>query len=256
MSGKQFLFSLAGVALVVWIGANYFLGPPGYAPDYAEAFGAQHERYLEITKNPAFQQYRQRPHLGPGEETAAGARFAEMLAFVHAYESTPEFKAEKRRQTIYETFFGFFNASLLVVIGWRFGRRPLLDFLERGAAELRERMDESARAAADAQARLAGARANMARLTQEEQRVLEEMEQRQWAELAELEKANKQSLALMEQEIADRKQEIANAARLQVKAELVDAVIARVEKWHESEARDAYQDALIQQFATDLEQRA
>ena len=48
---KRFLLTFAIVSLVVWIGGNILMGPPGLSRPYLDEHKAEHDHYLEIIKS-------------------------------------------------------------------------------------------------------------------------------------------------------------------------------------------------------------
>jgi F0F1-type ATP synthase membrane subunit b/b' len=256
MSAKQFLLTLGAVAIVGWLVGNWLFGPPGHSKEYLDELGHEHEHYLEVTKRADYRMYLQRPHLhGPGTP-GASPHLAEEIAFVEAYESRPEFIAEEERLAWYGTYFDFFNASLVLIIAIHFGRRPLLNLIDGRIVDLKEQMAQARENAAAAAGRKKEALSLIERLPDEESRVSEEMRQRQLIELADLESANRNSLELMKTELEERRAAVYLAAQERVKREMVDATISRIVKWHEAGTTPEYQEYLLKQFISDLEQHA
>jgi len=253
---KRFLLIFAIVSLGVWIGANLLLGPPGLSRPYLRQYKQGHERYIEITKSLPYKLYSERPHLhGPGSPGAPQG-LAENIAFVEQYEANPAFQAEQRRIGVYGLFFDVFNAALVVVILVRFARKPLLNFLEEKAAHVRERIESSAGARGAAEERLRRAEDQLAHVEDERARVAAETARRLEHEMAELKRANERSLALLWQELADRKHQEIVAAKQQVKRELVSETIKRLEERYQAEQSPEREADLIDQFVRDLEARA
>ena len=253
---KRFLLIFFGVALVGWIGGNVLLGPPGYTRAYLDENHQNHEHYIEITKHGYYKLYQQRPALHPVDGPDAPAHFDEWVAFVEEYESNPAFHEELHRMHLYELFFDFWNAGLLVVLVWHFGRKPLLKFLDNSITELRERVEAAAHARKSAEERRRKAEAQMAQLNEEQARVAEETQARIERELAQLEEANELSLKTVGQELADRKARVYQGAEQRVKRELLNRALARLEKTYLEGYDSTLESAQFDRFIEGLEKGA
>lgn len=257
---KKFIYSLLGVAFAGWLGANWFMGPPGLKRAYLEQYKAEHEHYLKVTKSNPFKLYLERPELnGPDSENDPGT-LAVSIAFVKAYQERPEFIAEQRRILRRELFFDFFNAALVAILIIRFARKPLLDFLDEKIAMLREKVESSAQARAAAEERRAKVENQVADLPNEERRVAKQTEERIARELNELDKLNQHRIEIMKQEMGERREEQYHAAAIQLKRELVNQAMGRIaERYKTLELADAkgpdalHQTMLLDRFATELE---
>ncbi len=253
---KKFLIIFFGVALVIWIGANVALGPPGYSRAYLDQYQNEHEHYLEIIKSSYYKLYSERPHLHPVDGKDAPQGFAHQVDFVKKYEGREAFIQEQHRRHLYELFFEFFNTGLVVVLIWRFGRKPLLNLLDSRIADLRERIESAAQARKAAEDRRRKAEMQISQIAEEKARVAEETRERIQRELGQLEEANELSLKLMGEELADRKDRIYQNARVQVKEELVKRAIARVEADYRERWDSAREAAQFEQFIEGVEKGA
>ena len=252
---KRFLLILGAVSLVVWIGANLLLGPPGLSRQYLGQYKKEHERYIEVTKSLPYKLYTERPHLhGPGSP-GAPENLAQNIVFVEQYEANPAFQAEQRRIGVYGLFFDFFNAGLVIVILVRFVRKPVLNFLDEKVAEVRDRIESAAQAREAAEERRRRADHQLAHLDDDRERIAEETARRLEHEMAALKRANERSLALLWRELADRKHQEIVAAKQQVKRELVNETIQRLVERYRAEQSPEREADLIDQFVRDLEAR-
>lgn len=247
---KKFLIQLTGVALAGWIGVNWLLGPPGYSSEYLSEHGVAHEHYLEAVKNNEYKRYTQRPHLFDLEERP---ELKQRVDFVSEYTATEAFQAEQHRIHLYSLFFEFFNTILVVVLAVRFAKAPLLTFLDNQIEELREKMSQSARSRKSALGRRAAIEEKLARIDDEELKVAAGTERRLEREMAELAEANHYSLGLQERETAERKKAELHKAELDVKRRLVDDAIAVLIEEARQRQTEASQEALVRQFARDVE---
>ena len=164
-------------------------------------------------------------------------------------------EAEQRRIGVYGLFFDFFNAGLVVVILVRFARKPLLNFLDEKVAQVRDRIESSAETRRTAEERRRRAEHRLAHLDDDRERIAEETARRLEHEMAELKRANERSLALLWQELADRKHQEIVAAKQQVKRELVNETIKRLVERYRAEQSPEREAELIDQFVRDLEAR-
>lgn len=255
---KRFLLGFFGFALAGWITGIVLFGSPGFSSKYLAQHHHDHEHYIEITKSDLYKRYLERPALnGPDRLDAHHAALLRgYIPFVEEYESRPAFQAEVHRIENLELYFEFFNPLLVILLVWRFGRKPLAGFLDAQIAALRERMDAAAAARIAAAARLEEANARVASLTEEQARVQADTAARLERELAELEAANKASLASMERELEERKQAELNRATQQLKKELVDAAMADVVRDLQAQRSPRNEERLLEAFLAGLERRA
>lgn len=255
---KRFLLGFLGVALIGWLAGILLFGPPGLSAEYLAQYHHDHEHYVDITKSDLYKRYVERPALhGPEQLNEHDAHLLNSyLPFVEAYEARPEFQAEQHRIHRLGLYFEFFNPLLVVLLVWRFARKPLQGFLDGQIAALRTRLEEAAQARAEAAARLREAEVRQAGLEAERQQVREDTEARMQRELAELERSNQASLRAMERELEERKQAELDRATLNLKRELVDAAIAEVMQELQSKPDPAIHEHLLGQFLAGLERRA
>ena len=256
---KRFLLIFFGVALVVWIGINAVLGPPGlsnaylYGEDGEGGLKTEHDHYLNIIKSDPYKLYKQRPHLHDPHAADAPEGLAADIEFVEHYEAGEVFQAEEHRRAFYDMLFDFFNAALVVIIVVYFGRKPLLKFLDEQLAELREKMETLAQARQSAEARKREAEDKLDKLSEEEAEIDAATDARLAKEMAELEESNQRSLEIMQRELEDRKRDEGQAAAMLVKEELVNQAIAKLIDDYKANDTAEQQADLIEQFAGDVE---
>lgn len=253
---KKFLLIYAGVAVGVWLVVAIAFGPAGLSKDYLHQYKHEHDHYVEIKKSDAYKRHHERPKLFPVDGPGAPHGLAERVDFVNKYEARPEFQAEQRRIAIYTFIFEFFNAGLVVVLAVRFGKKPLLNFLDEQIAALRERMENAATARKTAEDRRRKAESQLAQIAEEKARVSEQTRERLKRELAELEEANEQSLQVMTEELADRKEREYANAQARVRKALVDQALASLEaEWRGAWDSDR-ESAQFERFLADVEKGA
>ncbi len=64
-SVKLFLLLYFGFYLIVAVSLNYTLGPPGMSAEYMSEHKVEQDRYVQITKDPVYKHWQQRPELNP-----------------------------------------------------------------------------------------------------------------------------------------------------------------------------------------------
>jgi len=252
-AGRRFLFTLAAVAVAGWSVGNAIWGPPGLSPEYLAEYKHDHDRYIEIEKNAAYDRYIQNPD---DAAEATRAQFEAMAAFVEQYESREAYQHEAERMHTYELFFEFFNVGLVALLIVRFAVPPLLRLLDDKIADLRERIETAARQRAEADAKRAEWQSKLTALPDEEKRVSEATERQLEKEIAEVTAANQQTQAVLEAEGEDRAQSVWLSAKQQVRRELVDKALARIERHYREEPIDDEHAAFVDAFARDLERKS
>lgn len=249
-SAKGFLIAYAAVYFLVAIGLNLWLGPPTMSAEYLETYKRDHDRYIEVGKDPVYKKWEQRPQLNePGPELASD------IAFVEEYESRPEFQAEMVRRGRYDILFDVFNVAMLLLLALRFGWKPLLRLLDdmREAVGRRiERAQEAARLAAERQkaawGKINSVPAEQAALEESMRTRIEEMRHE-----AALQGA--QSLSALNRETEDRKRHETTLAKQALKQELVDQSLADVERQIREGDAAALQHAMLGTFMAGLDAR-
>lgn len=245
---KRFLLILAGVYLAVYIPTTLLFGPPGMSGEYLERFSHEHEHYLEVIKSPEYKLWQERPHLHE-----ASGHFAENIAFVEQYTANEAFQEEMHRRHVYEIVCDWLNMLVVVVVAVRFGRKPLLGFLDGQIAQVRERLDRVGRAQEEAAAQRAGAEAKVATLEADTARIAEQAEATAQQAADEFNRVTGKLLSDIDEEEAIRKALEEREATRQLRKELVDRAIALVSAELESTRSVERQNLLVDQFLAGLE---
>jgi len=224
-------------------------GPPGLSPEYLERNKEEHEQYLETTKSDWYKLHLERPHLHPPEDE----RQERQIAFVAEYSSRPEFLEESRRAAVFHNFFEFYNVLAVIVIAIRFGKKPLLAFVDQQVGDVRAKMDKAraAREAAEnrrgaAQAKADGLEAEKARIAEQAAQVIEE-------DASDIAEAREHILAQIDEETEERKRLEKRHAAMRLKAELVDQAIEDLTAHLKASPPSGLQASMLEQFARGLE---
>lgn len=241
---KRFLVGYFGVYLVVALMLNFFLGPPGLSENYLDKYKQDHDRYMAITKEDAYKRWRMRPELHP---------FYDYFGFAEAYESRPEFVAEQRRRALYDNLFDIFNVAMVVVLFWRFGRRPLAKFVHAQVNEVRHRIDRVEKHRTQAEKARLEVERKFEHIPEERAQANRETEQRIARERERIDDITQKGLALLEQELQDRKQYEETLAEKAVKEELVNEAMDLIMASYEGSRTSESENALLSRFLTELE---
>lgn len=252
---KKFLKLYFSVAIGVWAVLAFTVGPGDLSCDYRREYKEDHDRYLQIIKSVPYKRYEQRPHLNEAGEEGIPEDIAEQVAFVKEYESREEFQHEKFRSSFYTAFFKWFNAFLVVWLAWRLGKAPLLRVLDNQISELRDKIAAARNAREAATERKKAAAAKLDHMTEEDNRVLAEAEERLARETADLEEQQQRRLEIMNRELEDHKAEEEHAALMAVKAELVNKAVDELLQRYQASNDAALQTKLVDAFTADLEKQ-
>jgi F0F1-type ATP synthase membrane subunit b/b' len=258
---EKFLLILASVAVIGCVIINVLFGPPGLSRAYLSDHKADHDRYLKITKSPAYKLYEERPLLNiPDNPDAANPVASIDVAYVEDYRQRAPFKAELSRIGTYGLLFDFFNAALLIVLVWRFGRKPILNLLDDKIEQLREKLTHTESEREEAEDRRHLAEAQLELLHHDQERIDDETKQQLKHDLEAMQEGNKKNFVLLERERKDRIQEEELAAKQALKRELVEQAITRITARYESntaaDANTDHQADLIEQFVHELEPKS
>jgi len=250
---KRFLLLLTGVAMAGWIAANWLLGPPGHSRAYLDAHGAAHDRYLETVKSDDYKRYIQRPHLVDLDEQP---NLQARIEHVAAYTNSEAFQAERHRIHLYGLFFEIFNAAIVVILVVRLAKPPLLKFLDGQIEELREKINQAARSRKSALGRRTAIAEKLANVHEDELKLQADTEARLERQMAELAEANHYSLSLHQRELIERKKAEVHGARIAMKRKIIDAAVASLVGQTRAHQTPEGHDALVRQFAADVEARS
>ena len=245
---KRYLLVFFALYLGGAVLGNVLLGPPGYSKAYMSNYRAEHDHYLEIVKSGAYKIWKERPHLHELD--------ADKIGFVNQYEASPEFRAERKRQTQYRLFFSFFTTLAVTVLAVHFGHRPLMAFLDAQIAEVRAKIEHAEQARNDAASRKQAAEAQVAQLPAQRDAIGRETAALAAREQAAIEETTRLTLERIERETEDRKLEEEHAAALRLKEELVDEAIRLFITRYRATVSHEDEEAQVDRFIRDLGTRA
>lgn len=247
----RFLAIYFGVYIAVALILNATLGPPGMSNEYLESYKADHDRYVAITKDPAFKRYQQRPNLNPPDE-----KMAQAITFYKSYIVNPEFQAEQKRRSRYNLSFDFFKFGMVILLMVHFGRVPITGLLDNMAKSVRTTIARAENARTAAESRRNDADRKVAGLTQEAVAVQQDTDARIAEMRGENEAMTDQSLKILAQETEDRKHNEEALALKALKAELVDEAIALLTKRFQAGISPEEESELTDQFIDQMERQS
>jgi F0F1-type ATP synthase membrane subunit b/b' len=245
---KRFFLIFFGVYLVVTVLWAAFMGPPGLTNEYLDEYKADHERYLQVIKSDAYKIHKERPNLHPAE-----GKLLRGVEFVKEYEAREGFHAEQKRISLFELVFSIVNAAMVVILAVRFGRKPLLGFLDEKIDDIRQKLDRSESARAKAAELRAAAEDNVARLDAQRQKVEQQAGEMIKDEKARLAEGTRLALEQLDEETEARKRAEERRAAMLVKEELVTQSVDQLAKELQTTLTPQDQDGLFDEFLGRLE---
>jgi len=248
---KRFLILFTVVYLIIATGINVILGPPGMSKEYLAEFNEDQNQYVESIKNKQFKIWKQRPHLvdfTAEENEGLQAR----IDFVREYESRDAFQKEQDRRTTYDMIFDLFNTLMVIVLIVTLARKPVAGLIDTMIEAIRTKIANAEEDRKRADERLEEAEIKVKGLTQDlagyEGLVNERIENiRRDSALF-----TGESLAILNNETADRNRFAEVKAIQQVKEQLVEAAIEQVLADYQADDSNDADDILIERFLSDL----
>ncbi|HUW60982.1 MAG TPA: hypothetical protein VMZ06_08250 [Candidatus Bathyarchaeia archaeon] len=226
------LISLAAYAVLAAIGLVW-LRSSDLSKRYLAQNQAAHERFVAITKDPAFQLFRERPHLYSPED----ARH-EQLAFVQAYQAHPEYRAERLRIEAFTLYFHVLNGVTFLVLVIRFAYRPTLNYLDKRVQDIKAQMTNASGTRTAAMHRLAEVQAEADQWPQKEAKIRARADEAINASLVQIHEEARLARIQLARETEDRKRaELFRAAAL-IKQELVSQAVETLEARYAAETSE------------------
>ena len=245
---KRFLLVSLAVYSALSAAGLVFFKSPDLSKSYLARYGADHERFVDITKDPAFQLFRERPHLYPAEDPRH-----ERLAFVQAYQTQPEYRAERMRIEAFTLYFHVLNGVTFLVLAIRFAYRPTLNYLDKRVQDIKTQMTNTSRTRTAAMHRLAEVQAEADQWPQKEADIKARADEAINASLAQIREEARLARIQLARETEDRKRTEIFRAAAQIKEELVSQATKTLEKRYSTEATERELRQNVEQFARLLE---
>ena len=246
---KRFLIIFSVGYIIVATGINMFYGPPGMSAEYLSEYKADHDRYLEATKNSDYKRWKQRPELN----TAINPKLQQRIDFVHEYEARETFQEEEHRLHFYNYLFEFFNSGMVIILVVGLAKGPVSGLVDGLIDSVREKLNETDATLSTSVERVDAAEHKVAGLDEDLAGNSELVEERIENIRRDAALFTGQSLSRLNKEVANRKINEENKARQELKQIAVDAAIAQVIENFKSNGSDGHKQALIQQFISELE---
>ncbi|MCL4217241.1 MAG: hypothetical protein KJ052_09600 [Candidatus Hydrogenedentes bacterium] len=250
---KRFLL----IFFIVYIGISFawysMYGPAGLTHEYLEAHFDRHEHYFEILHSDHFKEYLELRHLYRETPVEVYPRtdndsLNNQIAFVEAYEQFPDYVAEQARIAKFHYFFEFFSAAGGILIALRFGRKPLLSFLDSQIALVQGRIERAATEQQGAAAAKSAAQAKVASLAHEKAEIAKQTDDLIKRTEADAQEAMEQLTAQIAQERAMREMAEHQRAAMQIKKELVEAAVRSVREQFKTDATENDHRLLVNDF--------
>jgi F0F1-type ATP synthase membrane subunit b/b' len=246
---KRFLIIFSVFYIIVATSINMLLGPPAMSSEYLSIYKADHDHYLESTKNIEYKRWAQRPELNPEPD----AKLQMRIDFIAEYETREAFKEEMHRRHTYDLLFEFFNAGMVIVLVVGLAKGPIVNAVDGLIASIREKLDETDAMRRRAEARLDAAERKIAGLD-EDMAGNEELAQERIEHIRrESALFTGQSLSRLNKELENRKANEAIKAQQRLKEIAVDAAMDKVIEKFKHNGIEAHNQALVDQFIAELE---
>jgi F0F1-type ATP synthase membrane subunit b/b' len=229
---RLLLISFAAYGAVAAAGLIFFKSPD-LSKSYLARFGSDHERFVDITNDPGFQLFRERPHLYPAED----ARH-EQQAFVRAYQTRPEYRAERLRIEAFTLYFHVLNGVVFLVLAVGFSYRPVLNYLDKRVLDIKTQMAETSKARTAAMHRLAEVEAEADQWTQKEAGIKARADEAINASLVQIGEEARLARIQLARETEDRKRAELFRADALIKRELVSEAIETIEARYAAETSE------------------
>lgn len=247
---KNFLIGYAVVYLVAAISLNVVLGPPGLSGAYLDEYKADHDRYLDITKDDAYKLWAEKPSLNTPEEA-----FASEIEFVTEYRNRAAFILEDTRRGRYDLAFALFNVTMVLVLVTRFGRKPMLNLIKSMIQDVRDRIGDAEKQRQVGEKRKNEALSKVDGLPDEHSKHEAATDRRIAREAEKVKESTAHGLAMLERETADRKHHEELLAEGEMKRALVDQALKVVAERYEANRSPETESALLDKFAAQLGDR-
>lgn len=244
---KKFLIGYVIAYLVLGIAIHLVVGGTSVPEADREQYKADVDVYWDIVKSDTYKLWTQSPEVNPPDDA-----FSARLARLDLITGWPVFQKEQRRKAIFDGLFDFFNFFMGVVLIVRFGRKPLLNFLDQGINDLREKIEVIEENKSKALARKAVADERLTNADEEKDRIASDARRVAEADREAIEKDTREALVQIDADMERRKiLEERTAVRL-VKEELISVAIEQIGKDFSEGASERQHAVLVDQFIQEI----
>ena len=240
---KRFLLVSLAVYSALSAAGLVFFKSPDLSKSYLARYGADHDRFVDITNDPAFELFRERPHLYPAEDPRH-----EQLAFVQAYQTRPEYRAERMRIEAFTLWFHVLNGVTFLMLVVRFAYRPTLNYLDKRVQEIKTRMANASRTRTVAMHRLAEVQAEADQGPEKEADIKARADETINASLVQIREEARLARIQLARETQDRKRAELYRASALIKQELVSQAVETLEARYAAEVSEHELRDKVDQF--------
>lgn len=245
---KRFLLIYVVVYTVLAAAGLKLFRSPDFSREYLQQHASDHERFMHLSQDPSFEPFAQRPHLFPADDLRH-----EQLAFVQAYRTRPEYRAERLRIESFSLYFHVLNGVMFLVLVVRAGYGPAVAYLDKRIEQTRSHFDQAAHSRTAAMHRLAEVEAETGTWPQKEQDLERHAEDVINASLVQIREEARLARIQLARETEDRKRAEIFRAAAQIKEELVSEAIRTLEARYSTEATERALRQNVEQFVRLLE---
>lgn len=230
---KRFLLISLAIYTVLSGAGLFFFRSANLSRKYLSQNQAAHDRFVDITNDPAFQLFRERPHLYPPEDPRH-----EQLAFVQAYQARPEYRAERLRIEAFTLYFHVLNGVAFLVLVVRFTYRPTINYLDKRVQETKARMANASRARTAAMHRQAEVQAEADQWAQKESDIKNSADKAIVASLIQIHEEARLARIQLARETEDHKHAELHRAAALIKQELVSQAVETLQARYAAEVSE------------------
>jgi F0F1-type ATP synthase membrane subunit b/b' len=203
---------------------------PGFSKAYLEVYGEEHDRYNAIIKTEEFKSHEERPLLHP-----LHGKLEEDFKFVEEYSERPAFIHEEERIWWFVEYFKVLNAVVFISYIVGFARKPLLSYLDDQIKQIKQNLDDAAKARQEAAVLKGHVAEKTEGWAQTEAKILAEADLTVARHREIIESEAKDAAAVLAKQTAERKQAELYAAARTIKTEMVTEAIQRLEDRYKNE---------------------
>ncbi len=243
--------------LALWVTVGYVIGlvvgialfhTPGLSKAYLEKYGAEHARYLAITKSPEFQRFEEQPKLHP-----LPPALEEEERFIEEYRERPEFEAEERRIWWYVEYFKVLNSAAFILYLAALAGKPLVGYLDSQIKAIQTSLDNAAKARQQAAAVKTEAKAKVEEWAAKEAQIKADCDATVARNLERIRAEAADAAAQLARQTEERKQAELYALNRTIKTELVSEAIERLKVQYKTDTSLEKLSANVDRFVNLME---